>query len=158
MKESIGNRIRRVRQQKAMTLEDLAQKSKVSIGHLSTLERSTTKRPGERVISRVSVALGVPVAYLIGETKVQPGEFHPHLERLSRLLENDQVPKTTKRLVEDLLTRFADLVDEILESQIGSKIHDSNTAARMDKSIYGKKPEKGSPIRPLIDHILDKDQ
>ncbi|MFV0475342.1 MAG: cupin domain-containing protein [Pikeienuella sp.] len=66
----IGARLRQTRKDMALSLADLSERSGVSIGTLSQLERGIG-RPSLRTIERIGNALGVPLYWLFD---VQPRE------------------------------------------------------------------------------------
>lgn len=61
----VGKRIRAVRQQRGMSLRDLAHKSGVSKAYLSQLENDPGRRPSVDVVVRIAEALGVSVLELL---------------------------------------------------------------------------------------------
>jgi transcriptional regulator with XRE-family HTH domain len=60
----IGQRLRQIRKDLALSLSDLSERSQVSVGTLSQLERGMG-RPSLRTIERISQALGVPPFWLL---------------------------------------------------------------------------------------------
>jgi transcriptional regulator with XRE-family HTH domain len=65
-RESIGPRLRHIRQEKRMTVEALAAAAGLDKGFLSRLERGA-KQPSVATVLRLSAALEVPVGRLFGE-------------------------------------------------------------------------------------------
>jgi transcriptional regulator with XRE-family HTH domain len=64
---SVGNRIRRYRQDRSLTLSRLAEQSGVSKGYLSTLENdSDARRPSAETLYAIAKALGVTMSDLLG--------------------------------------------------------------------------------------------
>ena len=57
--------IRRIREGRGLTQEDLAKRARVSQPYLSQIEAGTKKNPGVRIIQRLAKALGVPVTELL---------------------------------------------------------------------------------------------
>ncbi|CAA9558103.1 MAG: Transcriptional regulator SCO1200, Xre-family with cupin domain [uncultured Thermomicrobiales bacterium] len=69
----VGPKLRRLRQARGMTLDDLAGTSGISIPHLSRLE-SGARQPSLPALLNVAAGLGVSVSELLGEASpVQPG-------------------------------------------------------------------------------------
>lgn len=60
----IGPTIRRLRQERELSQETLASSAQVSSGYLSKLERGVYKQPSFEVLSRIAMALQIPVAEL----------------------------------------------------------------------------------------------
>ena len=83
----LGAAIRRLRMARGLTLQELADRSDVSIGMLSQIERDRAN-PSLRVLSQIRSALGAPISALFGETEAAPTdpEFvcragrRPHLD------------------------------------------------------------------------------
>ena len=61
---SVSESLRRVRQERGLTLEELAQRSGVSIGMLSQLERGVGN-PSLRTLVKIAKGLGVPMGYFL---------------------------------------------------------------------------------------------
>ncbi|MFO1140512.1 MAG: cupin domain-containing protein [Paracoccus sp. (in: a-proteobacteria)] len=68
----IGQRLRQIRKDLTLSLSDLSERSQVSVGTLSQLERGMG-RPSLRTIERISQALGVPPFWLLE----MPGKGSP---------------------------------------------------------------------------------
>ena len=68
----VGKRIRAVRQQRGMSLRDLARRSGVSKAYLSQLENDPGRKPSVDVVCRIAAALEIPVMELL-ETGAPPG-------------------------------------------------------------------------------------
>lgn len=66
--ETIGSRIKALRSQRQLSLTELAEQAGVSKSYLSTVEHGTGTRPGVAVLHKISVALGVTLADLLGRT------------------------------------------------------------------------------------------
>jgi transcriptional regulator with XRE-family HTH domain len=62
----VGGTIRRLREARSMTLQDLAQASGVSVGMLSQIERDRAN-PSLRVLTQIRMALGVSVSALFDQ-------------------------------------------------------------------------------------------
>jgi transcriptional regulator with XRE-family HTH domain len=67
----IGKTIRRIRKEKGLTLENVAQKSGFSRGYLSKVEHSD-KAPPVSTLLNISEALRVSVSEILGEVQEQP--------------------------------------------------------------------------------------
>ena len=63
--ESIGDRIRRYRAEKGLSLSQLESESRVSKGYLWSLENESGKRPSAETLFAVSEALGVTIGALL---------------------------------------------------------------------------------------------
>ncbi len=67
----IGKNIRRIRKERGLTLEDVAQKAGFSRGYLSKVEHSD-KAPPVSTLLNISEALHVSVSEILGEVQEQP--------------------------------------------------------------------------------------
>lgn len=70
----LGERVRQLRTDRAMTLARLAQHSGISVSTLSKLENGQTGLSLDNVI-RLSAAFGMPVSILINETEASGGSY-----------------------------------------------------------------------------------
>lgn len=80
----IGERVRRIRQQKGLTLRAVEQRARVSATHVSEIERGKTS-PTVGVMRRIAAALGVSPAELL-DTPPEMQPFHQTPEQRRRLL------------------------------------------------------------------------
>ncbi len=70
-KRELGERIKRLRLSRDLTLKEVERKAKVSATHISEIERGLTS-PTVGAMSRIAMALGVPASRLI-ERDILPG-------------------------------------------------------------------------------------
>jgi transcriptional regulator with XRE-family HTH domain len=75
LSEQLGREVRGLRTGHSMTLEELAEKSNLSVGFLSQVERGM-KRPSLKALQAISVALGVEVGWFL--------QGHPSDDELER--------------------------------------------------------------------------
>jgi len=64
---SIASRIRAFRKLKGLTQQELSDKVNISISVIGSIERGTRK-PDERILSRIADVLGVSLDELVGES------------------------------------------------------------------------------------------
>ncbi|MBO1004311.1 helix-turn-helix domain-containing protein [Pseudogracilibacillus auburnensis] len=76
-----GINVKRIRRKKNLTLEELADRSKVSRSMLSMIERGE-KNPTIQVASQIAEGLEVTISYLLGEQEKQEVIFIRENERL----------------------------------------------------------------------------
>ena len=69
----VGHQMRGLRKAKRMTLQALAQKTELSVGYLSQLERDLAN-PSIRALSTISRALGVNISWFFPESDEQKGQ------------------------------------------------------------------------------------
>jgi transcriptional regulator with XRE-family HTH domain len=65
-RETVGDRIKRFRQERGIKLTELAERAEISKGYLSSIEAGEGKRPSDEVLYRVADQLGVTINDLLG--------------------------------------------------------------------------------------------
>ncbi len=73
MNSSMGERLAWARNQQALILQQVSERSGLAIGYISQLEKGAKKNPTIDAVARLAHALEVTVAFLMGET---PGPDH----------------------------------------------------------------------------------
>lgn len=63
----IGDRVKKLRQEKRMSLSELAEQAGVAKSYLSSLERNLQTNPSIQFLEKISAVLNVPVDHLIHE-------------------------------------------------------------------------------------------
>ncbi|MBL4953682.1 DNA-binding anti-repressor SinI [Neobacillus sp. OS1-32] len=63
----IGDRVKRFRSEKKMSLSELAEQAGVAKSYLSSLERNLQKNPSIQFLEKIAHVLNIPVEYLIHE-------------------------------------------------------------------------------------------
>ena len=66
----IGEKIKQLRQEKRMSISELAEKAGVAKSYLSSIERNLQSNPSIQFIEKISAVLGVSVNDLISEDSV----------------------------------------------------------------------------------------
>ena len=61
----IGERVKKYRQEKRMSMTELADKAGVAKSYLSSIERNLQKNPSIQFLEKVSSALGIPMDSLL---------------------------------------------------------------------------------------------
>ncbi|PFA68221.1 transcriptional regulator [Bacillus sp. AFS015802] len=61
----IGERVKKYRQEKRMSMTELAEKAGVAKSYLSSIERNLQQNPSIQFLEKVSAALGVPMDALL---------------------------------------------------------------------------------------------
>lgn len=74
---TLPQRIRNLRTEQKLTLEELAKKAKISKPYLWQLENKAGKSPSGEILLRLATALGITVGYLLGAPTVAPSEDSP---------------------------------------------------------------------------------
>jgi len=67
VKSLIGEKIKHLRQEKRMSISELAEKAGVAKSYLSSIERNLQSNPSIQFIEKISAVLGVSVNDLISE-------------------------------------------------------------------------------------------
>lgn len=63
----IGDRVKKFRQDKRMSLSELAEQAGVAKSYLSSLERNLQKNPSIQFLEKIAGVLNIPVEHLIHE-------------------------------------------------------------------------------------------
>lgn len=63
----IGERVRKLRQEKKMSLSELAEQAGVAKSYLSSLERNLQTNPSIQFLEKIAAVLHIPVDHLIHE-------------------------------------------------------------------------------------------
>jgi XRE family transcriptional regulator of biofilm formation len=63
----IGDRVKKIRQEKKMSLSELAEQAGVAKSYLSSLERNLQTNPSIQFLEKIAGVLNVPVDHLIQE-------------------------------------------------------------------------------------------
>ncbi|WP_251555273.1 helix-turn-helix domain-containing protein [Neobacillus muris] len=63
----IGDRVKKYRQEKRMSLSELAEQAGVAKSYLSSLERNLQKNPSIQFLEKIAAVLNIPVEHLIHE-------------------------------------------------------------------------------------------
>lgn len=69
----VGGRLRRLRHERNLSLQDLATAAGVSVGMLSQIERDRAN-PSLRLLTQIRIALGVPLSQLFDDTEPRPAD------------------------------------------------------------------------------------
>ncbi|WP_456273082.1 helix-turn-helix domain-containing protein [Bacillus sp. AK031] len=64
----IGERVKKLRQERKMSMTELAEKAGVAKSYLSSIERNLQKNPSVQFLEKISSALNVPVDSLLYDT------------------------------------------------------------------------------------------
>lgn len=105
---SLGQRLRRLREERGLTLAQVATAAGLSVSHLSAIENGTRRNPSFHIVARIARVYGVPVDSLVEEDK-RPGapqevnvEYQgpstPYLEMARRLAEADALSHPARLL------------------------------------------------------------
>ena len=66
----LGDQIRSIRKRQEITLKELAEKTGLSIGYISQIERNLTD-PSLSTLRKISGALGVPTYLFLGQHRTE---------------------------------------------------------------------------------------
>jgi len=82
MQQTLGEKIKGLRNSRNWSLDELAQQSNVSKAYLSQLENGGSERPSAEILYKIATALGTSIASLLGKTLVvedDPNEIPENL-------------------------------------------------------------------------------
>lgn len=74
MSNSLGDKIRTLRKDKGLTLEQLADQTGSSKGYIWELENRETKKPSAEKLQKIADVLAVTTEFLLDEDKYSPDE------------------------------------------------------------------------------------
>jgi transcriptional regulator with XRE-family HTH domain len=105
-KETVGQRIKRYREERGMTATQLAENAEISKSYISELEASPddARGPSANVLYRIANALGVAMSDLLGRPIITDKE-HPRPASLTRFAEIYKVPEADLRMLERIQFR-----------------------------------------------------
>jgi transcriptional regulator with XRE-family HTH domain len=105
-RQTLGTRIRDLRERSGLTLGDLERACGVSKGYLSQLEGGKASNPTIVAVTKIAQGLGVSVSELLGEP---PAEEHSQ----------DRLPAGLKAFLDDSAARGAGVSDEDVKMLLG---------------------------------------
>lgn len=73
----IGERVKNVRQERKLSLSELAEKAGVAKSYLSSLERNLQSNPSVQFLEKISKVLNVPIDYFLQDTKIDKDDLDP---------------------------------------------------------------------------------
>ncbi len=126
MEATLGSRMRAHRQRLRLTLKDLAEKTGLSVPYLSDLERGTGTNPTLEKLEAIALALGCPVAALLGATR-QSADERPLPLSLQRFIKGPDFADRLKRLADR-----ADRPADEMESEVITFLASAPKRARKD--------------------------
>lgn len=88
----IGERIKKFREEKKMSMSELAERAGVAKSYLSSIERNLQSNPSVQFLEKVSTVLGVSVNTLLHE-EVDEGAIDPEWANLVKEAMNSGVSK-----------------------------------------------------------------
>ncbi|SIS54860.1 helix-turn-helix domain-containing protein [Alicyclobacillus vulcanalis] len=62
---SLGQRLRRLREERGLTLAQVAAAARISVSHLSAIENETRRNPSFHIVARLARVYGVPMDSLV---------------------------------------------------------------------------------------------
>jgi len=92
MTTSLGDKLKRHRQEKGYSLDKLAELTESSKSYLWELENRDTRKPSAEKLTRVAQALGVTTDYLLDDTAAPDDEMRKEafFRKFSKLTSDDQ--------------------------------------------------------------------
>jgi len=74
MPNALGDKIRKLRKEKKLTLDELAKKTDTSKGYIWELENRDTRKPSAEKVMKIAEVLGVTTEFLFDDTKAEPDD------------------------------------------------------------------------------------
>ncbi|EDL62646.1 helix-turn-helix domain-containing protein [Bacillus sp. SG-1] len=67
----VGEKIKSIRENKGITINELAQRADISKSYISTIERDIQKNPSIKVLEKIAAALEVPLDMLLDQSSTK---------------------------------------------------------------------------------------
>jgi XRE family transcriptional regulator of biofilm formation len=67
----IGNRVKQLRSEKGLSINELAERAGVAKSYLSSIEREIQSNPSIHLLEKISVVLGVPIEAFFPGNKIE---------------------------------------------------------------------------------------
>ncbi|MCZ0891708.1 helix-turn-helix transcriptional regulator [Ligilactobacillus saerimneri] len=99
---NISKNIIKYRKQSKMSQEKLAERSDISVGYLSKLERSISDNVSVTILLRIATALDVTLNDLAYENNEKITDIKPNQRELNRLL-TDMNDETSEQLCQNII-------------------------------------------------------
>lgn len=125
MHSSMGERLAWARNQQGMILQQVSEKSGLAVGYISQLEKGAKVNPTIDALGRLARALGVSVAFILGEVHAPPYDDRAALliggqawtvgQRFARYYEGLPARVRNEIELETVEQRFARVVDFLCE-------------------------------------------
>lgn len=125
MNSSMGERLAWARNQQGMILQQVSDKSGLAVGYISQLEKGAKVNPTIDALGRLAKALGVSVAFILGEVHAPPYDDRSSLliggqawtvgQRFARYYEGLSQAERSRIELEAVEQRFARVVDFLCE-------------------------------------------
>jgi len=81
----IGDNMRRLREQRGMTLTELAESTEISRSQLTKIEKGSQKNPGIETLVALATALGTPIEELVFGERNETAEMKAQLKAIMEL-------------------------------------------------------------------------
>ena len=103
MANALGDKIRKLRKDKGLTLEQLAQKTESSKGYIWELENRDTRKPSAEKLMKIAKVLDVTTEFLLDKKKSKHDDDDVLKEALFRNFEklDEEDQKRFMRMVKD---------------------------------------------------------
>ena len=101
MSNSLGEKIRRLRKEKDLTIEQLADQTDSSKGYIWELENRDTRKPSAEKLIKIAAILNVDIEFLLDDSKDTPDDNvlkNTFFQKFEKLNQKDQ--KKFMRIIE----------------------------------------------------------
>lgn len=154
---SLGQRLRRLREERGLTLAQVASAAGLSVSHLSAIENETRRNPSFHIVARLASVYGVPMESLVDEADrpASAARFEreradaeaSYLDMARRLAEADALSHPA-RLLEVLAAYLREREQSYDATSQGASSEASGSQAQSDR---------GQPPQPPGDGRADDD-
>jgi transcriptional regulator with XRE-family HTH domain len=123
---SMGERLAWARNQRELILQQVSERSGLAIGYISQLEKGAKVNPTIDALNRLAKALGVSVAFILGEIQAPPyddvgsmlinGQAWTVGHRFARYIDSLSKQEKDRLVLESVEQRFARVVDFLCDT------------------------------------------
>ncbi|HYF93648.1 MAG TPA: helix-turn-helix transcriptional regulator [Symbiobacteriaceae bacterium] len=158
---SMGERLAWARNQQGLILQQVSERSGLAIGYISQLEKGAKVNPTIDALARLGKALGVSVAFILGEVQAPPyddvssmlinGQAWTVGQRFARYLEGLSKAEKDRLLLETVEQRFTRVVDFLCE-QFPTIFTRTVVAFQLGLSVRGLNDilERNCEVGPMV--------
>ena len=126
MGSSMGERLAWARNQQELILQQVSERANLAIGYISQLEKGAKVNPTIDALNRLAKALGVSVAFILGEVQAPPysdvdsmligGQAWTIGQRFSRFVDTMKKTEKERLMLESVEHRFGRVVDFLCDN------------------------------------------
>lgn len=158
---SMGERLAWARNQQGLILQQVSDRSGLAIGYISQLEKGAKVNPTIDALNRLAKALGVSLAFILGEVQAPPYDDRGSLliggqawtigQRFARYVDGLSRPEKDRLMLETVEQRFTRVVDFLCDN-FSSTFTRPVVAFQLGLSVRGLNDilERNCEVGPMV--------